>query len=50
MTSIFFLGASLKQWLMWGAVQGAILFVSWLVIKFGELQDEREDKKENGEA
>jgi hypothetical protein len=39
-----------ELWRNWALVQGAILFVSWLVIKFGKIEEETEDKKENGEA
>jgi hypothetical protein len=33
-----------ELWRNWVIVQGAILFVSWLVIKFGDLGEE--DKKD----
>ena len=45
MTSIIFLGTPLKQWLIWSAVQGAILFIAWLVVKYGDISGE-----DNGET
>ena len=40
MLEIVFLGISLKQWLIWGAVQSVIFLICWLVIKYGDLGED----------
>ncbi len=44
-----FLSLSWDIWRDWIIVQSIIIFVSWLVVKYGDLVEE-EDEEENGET